>query len=254
MKEPLYARAWRCLFCGTSFEAYLMYASARAALEHLDDRLDSPWFDASCNYLHLDVKVCPSCAFASNDPRQFDAGSDWTEPMKPGAAAARQIEATRPARTAMAARAPTLSSRERTAADALTAYRIAMQCAGILGKHQEGAAGVEAYRAANYAIRAARLCEEAGRHEERRTHLEVARGFLRKAAEGDLTGVALYRSLYQLGALAIVFGDDKTASFALESLRGRTEEANELLAYRSRLKRLWEDREEIRKETGDIGR
>lgn len=254
-RPAIYARTIRCRLDQAAFEAFNLYSSARDKFMRTDEMFDVPYFEnpkadpTYVNYLLLEVRVCPRCYFASNEPGHFDTDSQWVKPVPIQDKTLKKLIESFPARRAIASAAATLASAERTPDDALTSYKLGIQCATAMHASDPDHLAVEVVRAANYAMRAARLCQEGARPEEERLNwMRIALGYLRKALEADLGGVLLYKSLYQLGALGVYLKDDWAIGRAYESMRKLYygEPTHELTAYYSRLRRLWGDREEIR--------
>lgn len=246
-KDPIYPRAWRCLFDGTSFDAWLIYSTSRDKSQKLDELLDVAYWVpvGSVDFGLLEIKVCPSCLFASPDPAMFDGANPYVPPAKFDEAVRRKIVAATAQRRPLAPDPARLTSRDRTVDEALAASRLAVMCSITLFDADSRAYAGEIVRAANVAMRAARICADVKRGADRAAWMREAHSHLLRSKEADLKGPALYKSLYQLGVISIVTGDDRTASHCHEEMRRleQDEPARELTAYFNRFRKVWQDRD-----------
>jgi hypothetical protein len=250
----LYSRSYQCLYDYATFEVSLLYATARDLFQRSHELLDFTIFARPTDpnapfvdYLLLEVKVCPTCAFASNDPGHFESGNPYVQTFQPDELGRQRVLDQAPARLALLQNAPTLEIRERTLEDALTSYKLGIQSSSSLFSADPHQGALEIVRSANYALKAAHLCEGAQRVKERDMWNQVALGYLLRTLEVDLKGAALAKSLYQLGALSYMLGDKKPLARAFSELRKMTEESptRESNMYYQRLRRIWLDREEV---------
>ena len=256
-KSAIYARKIKCKLDGTEFEMFNLYSSTRDQFQRVDELFDIPYYtnpkndERFVNFLLLEVKVCPKCYFASNEPGHFITDSQWVKAVSWEPKTLTKLKEGAPPRRKIAGSSPTIAEEGRTLEEALTSYKLGIQVCTAMHASDPDHMAMEVMRAGNYALRAARLCTDAKRPEEERVNwLHIGLGYLRKSLEADVRGMVLYKSLYQLGSLGIYLGDDWAAGRAYQSMRklSMTNPTHELNAYYSRLRRLWGDREEIRKD------
>lgn len=204
------------------------------------------------NYHLLNVAVCPRCLFATNNPEYL---------LDPGVKPHAHSSATRQAiisgfgeRRDIAAHAgSSLFTEHRDEADAEIAYRLAIHCSETIFNCNRHTLTMELLRLGNYHLRLAYLYEQQNpANDLREAELAKALQWLKQAFT-VLSGPALYKAAYQTIALAIAFGDDKTAYPYLTSLQNLRNEpglspegAGALDRYIARAKSAWENREDQR--------
>lgn len=256
-RGSFYAKECACPFCSTVFKGWRLYPTVRVKVERLDDYFDVPYYESDgpgapfCDFLCHEVRVCPGCAYASNEETQFaiERGTPTWKPEKEVGQAVRTAAADR---KRLAAQAADLQVFPRSPADALVGFTVAIHASLTLFKASARTHAIETVRAGNYALKAAILSTKVGRTERVEPWRRAAFDYLRRAFEADVTGPASYRATYQLGALAIWFGEDSTASHAFEQLRGlrQRDSSRELNRYLERLRTIWQDRDLHRAPTG----
>lgn len=248
-KQGVYQKSYICVFDGTTFVGYKLYPSVQTRLERTDTLFDIPVYvndgqPGYVNYLLLEVKVCPKCFFASNDDRFFQTSSAFAKPLELDSDIVSVINNRLKERREIGQNAPTLFSRDRSPADAIVSYKLGIASSKAMFDVAPRQYGMEAARMANYALKAAKLLE--GRSEaERETWLKLGLDLLQQAAQGDLKGTILAKTLYQLLALSLYLGEDSAASRTFEHLRKLQDKA--ALAYVNRGRQLWEDRDQFRR-------
>jgi uncharacterized protein (DUF2225 family) len=248
-----YAKAYTCVFCGAEFQGYRLYPTARDRIEKWDDYFDHPLYeekDAAGNptdYSCVEVKVCSACAFASNDDAHFLAERQESK-WEPETAERETVRRLAPDRKAIAQQAAKLHSFPRDPSDALVAFKLAIHSSTALFNANARRNAVETVRMANYALKCAVLSARMGQPERVDVWRKAALEYFKRAFESELKGVTLYRTVYQLGALAIYFSDDRSASRSFEYLRQlyAQEPVRDLHRYMERLRKIWEDREHHR--------
>jgi CheY-like chemotaxis protein len=222
-----------------SFFDIPIYKSATRGADYVDFNL-------------LAVTVCPQCLFASNDPAHF---------IDPAEKSIKPVEWTPATRNAVAGRtavrkslAPGLESsfftEARDAQQALVAYALAIDSAKTVYEHNKYAMPIELLRLANHHLRLMHLHEmlksPVAKLEE---HAREAGEWLKKAFP-LLEGAGLYKTVYQLVAVALWTGEDKAAHQYMSRLaeleRDATvpkEEKAHIERFHSRCKTAWEDRD-----------
>lgn len=244
-----YSKQYTCLFCGAEFRGHRLYPTAREKIEKWNDFFDIPYYEAKdpaafADFLCVEVKVCPGCAFASNDDGQFHTerqDNSW----KPEAGDREAMSKLMTDRKAIAIQGANLQSFPRDASDAIVAYKLGIHSATTLFNVSARRYAVETMRMGNYAHKAALLSQKAGQPERVTLWRKAAMEYFRHAFQAELKGAIHWRGVYQLGALAIHFGDDTTASRCFEYLRGLydKEPDRDLHRYMERLRRIWQDRD-----------
>jgi two-component system cell cycle response regulator DivK len=226
----------------TSFYDLPVYRSAVAGADYID-------------YHRLGVAVCPRCLFASNNPAYFADPAERKGASHEHTAAARAaVAAATGARIQMAGELPReFFTEERSLEGAIKSYELAIHAATTLLESNRHAMSVELLRLGNYHLRLAYLHEVAcAGNDVRAAHFTAAYDWLREAFT-VLAGAELFKTIYQLVALAISFGNDRAAyqyvSRLSELERDPTvapEDRAALDRYLARCRRAWEDRGEHR--------
>ena len=207
------------------------------------------------DYHLLGVAVCPRCLFASNNPACFADRADRKGRAPEHTAVTRAaIAGATGARLILAGELPDrFFTHERSLAGAILSYDLAIHSAKTLLASNRHGLPVENLRVGNYYLRLAYLHGLAGSGDDaRREHFEAAFAALHFAFM-VLDGPELHKSIYQLVALAIAFGDDRRAYQYLTRLveleREPTkprEDRGSLDRYLARCRRAWEDRDDHR--------
>jgi uncharacterized protein (DUF2225 family) len=241
----------QCIWDNTAFEVFKLYPSAREKFERWDEFFDIPIYlnerndPLFHNYLLMDVKVCPTCFFGSNDESYF------TSPpaVAPDLRVREVINQGKALRESMATQASNLfEETKRDLEDAVISYRIGIFSSEGLYKVNPRRYAIEAIRKANYVLKVARLYEEVGDLEHREKWLRVGLSYFQQGLEADVKGVITYKTLYQCAALGVYFGQDVIASRAFDRLNRlpERETSKELLKYLNRIRRIWEERDSYR--------
>lgn len=245
-----YKKAFACLLDGGVFDAWRMYPSVRNKYERLDEHLDVPYYDTAptgefSNALLQEVRVCPTCAFASNDDAHFKSDSAYVTPIDFGDSVLKALSTQALARREKVQAASTLYQCPRSAEDAVTAYKIAILTSTTIYNAEPRRFAGEAVRLANYALKLSRIFQELRQPEMREGWRRAAYEYLTKSLDSDIRGVTRWRGLYQLSALAVYFGDDRVAARTFETLRKAesTDPDRELSRYLNRTRQVWDNRD-----------
>lgn len=207
------------------------------------------------NYHLLGVAVCPVCLFASNNPACFrDPAEKSIKPIEYTPQTIASMQAAISARRQLAGQLPrAFFTHERTLDQAIIANALAIHCSQTLYEHNKYTMPIELLRLANHHLRQSLLLEtRAAAPEKMDIPQRAAFDWLKKAFL-LLEGPALHKTIYQLVALAIWFGEDKAAFQYIARM-------NEILAdavttaadkasierYLPRCKLAWEDRDSHR--------
>jgi CheY-like chemotaxis protein len=203
------------------------------------------------NFNLLCVAVCPRCLFATNNPAYFADPADRKSigpGHTPGAIAA--IAATTGQRLARAGELPEhFFDENRTVAGAMLAYELAIECGKTLFESNRAGMTLEMLRLGNYHMRLAALHEKAKSDAAALwRNYNAALEWLRQAFT-VLEGAALYKTIYQLVALSIALGNDRSAHQFVQKLaelqqtpiENRDDRAA-LERYLARSQKAWEDR------------
>lgn len=201
------------------------------------------------NFHLLNIAVCPTCFFATNNPAYLiDPGAD---PHEHTPATRKAIIDGAPARAAMAAKVgPDFFNEHRTAADAIVAHQLAIRCGETIFACNKSSLPFELLRLGNYHLRLAHLYELENPADERReANLTQALEWLKQGFT-VLDPPALFKATYQIIAIAIALGDDRGAYPYLTRMKEmRTEpmqdptHASMLDRYAGRAINVWENRD-----------
>lgn len=207
------------------------------------------------DYHLLGVAVCPRCLFASNNPQYFrDPENAKHDAIEHNAATRAAIPAATGARLELTGTLePGFFTENRTLAGAIKSYELAIHCGHTLVSANRHALSLEFLRLGNYHLRLAHLHGLAGAGVAvKKAQFKAAYDWL---AQGFtvLSGAELFKSVYQLVALAIASGEDKSAYQYIARL-GEIErdpattkqDRAALDRYLSRCRRAWEDRADHR--------
>ncbi|MBI4577064.1 MAG: DUF2225 domain-containing protein [Planctomycetes bacterium] len=240
---------------GPSFLGYLLKANTQV--------IDTNPFDVPvykgpapgrrhCNYLLMEVHVCPTCHFASNDFNHFrdTKKKTTTRPAEFSQKARKALEDHRPRRAEMVKEAgPSLLVGEgRTPEDAVHAHLLAASCAETIHSQHPETQPLVLVRAANYYLKAAQLCAELDALSREEAFLKKGRELLDKVYP-QVQGPNLYKVMFQLMVLQLAFGDETSGSKLFGSFRKMQSggvPANEqpfLTPYLNRAQQAWEGRE-----------
>lgn len=206
------------------------------------------------NYNLLDVSVCPYCFFASNYPPYFAKIGDEKEKIftfKPAIVQAVFKKAEERKKLAGGISAAFFNE-NRTLEDGITSHELAIRSANALYECDNREFATDILRIGNYHLRIAHLYETAGKRSEVDKHYRAALEIFKQAFT-VVEGAALYKTIYQLTAVAIHIDDDRTANQYMSRLKSMTRDAvgdeKEIVLirrYNDMCQRIWEDREEHR--------
>lgn len=226
----------------SSFFDLPVYKNAVAGADYVDYHL-------------LGVAVCPRCLFASNNPAYFLDPSDRKGKTPEHNAMTRTAMANATgARLQLAGELPAgFFTHERSLSGAILSYELAIHAGKTLLSCNRHTLALEHLRIGNYHLRLAYLHEIAGNGDEvRAAHFGAARESLQHAFT-VLDGAELYKTIYQLVALNIAFGDDRGAYQFITSIaelegepRKPGQDRGSLDRYLARSRRTWEDRNDHR--------
>ncbi len=252
MYGAFYKRTYRCLLDRGEFSAFRIYPSKTREHEKLDEFLDVPYFIESPdgvygNVTMQEVYVCPTCGFASNDDGFFEGESQYEQTLELSSREITFLLTAREARLDVLARMTRMYECPRTLDDALISLELGVMCSQTLYEMETIRFSIETLRIANYSLKAARLCRENNRPGTELEWLFKALGWLNKALESGIKGLARFRMLYQLLALGIMVGENKLASTAYMRLSelAKEEEHPDLSRYVNRAKGVWGERREL---------
>lgn len=197
----------------------------------------------------LAVMVCPSCWFATNDPGYL---IDRTEGARrhviaPGTKNA--ILADQPNREQIAQAATELMfSEQRPVDQAIVAYRLAVESSLVIREQNRYGLPIESLRLANYHLRLRRLLQQTG-HSDYEAECEPALKWLTEAFS-TVDAPGLFKAAYQLVALSIRNGDNRTAFQYIARLKEMQQDVtldksirNGAERYLNRCQSIWEDRD-----------
>ncbi len=200
----------------------------------------------------LSVTVCPQCLFASNDPTHFmDPAEKTLKPIEWTPATRNAVIGRTPVRKALAkGLTADFFTEARTPQQALVAYALAIDSASTIYECNRYAMPIELLRLANHHLRLMHLHEmlksPVSALEE---NAQAAYDWLKKAFP-LLEGVGLYKTIYQLVAVALWMGEDKAAHQYMSRLVELEREATlpreqKALVERflTRCKSAWENRD-----------
>jgi len=262
-RELFYKKAYTCRFCGTPFEWRRLYPTVRGQVERWDEYFDIPIYepeDASGLFgdvLRVEVIVCPECAFASNEESRFITERPSVS-WEPHVSVIELLQRMRSARLTLSKEAEKIQLFPRSMEDAIVCLKLAIHSSTMIFNADPQSNPIESARLGTYALKAAQLSGQLKQGGRELTWRKAALEYFRRAFEVEVKGVAHYRAVYQMGALAIYLSDDQTASRSFTYLRELEdkEPGKELHKFVLRYKRIWQDRDfhraDVKKDvTGD---
>ncbi|PLT34006.1 DUF2225 domain-containing protein [Bacillus sp. V5-8f] len=184
--QPAFDRNVQCLYCNHKFTTKKI-RSRFIKVTNYDSDFRPNYANNQANALYYNISVCPSCGFSFSD--------DFTKYFAPGT---RQLIQERVASKWIA----TDYSGERTADDAINAYKLAGYCATLKKEKHISIAGIF--------LRIAWLYREKGEHEQEQRFLKLARHeYMESYSTDDFKGtqVSEVRLLYLAGELSTRIGD-----------------------------------------------
>jgi CRP-like cAMP-binding protein/uncharacterized protein (DUF2225 family) len=211
-----------------------------------------------CNYLLLEIQVCPVCYFASNHyPHFLDIEKDHGRPND----FSEKVIELMPQRFAEREKMAKSFSRDfytlrRTPKDAVKAFELAALCAITISDAHRNPHALSLCRAGNYYLKAAHLSKEINKNTQEDDFLKLAMKYF-EIAFPTLRGSNLYRTAYQLVTLNIYFGQFNKASNYYEALSriereggviNSDNESKYFNKYLVKAQNHWEDRKELTRE------
>jgi len=204
------------------------------------------------NYHLLAVAVCPKCFFATNEPSYFHDPSEKKLKLHHHSQPTRDMMISRTAqRVAIASRISSgFFTEQRTVADALISYDLAISASEVILTCNRHALPLEHLRLANYHLRIAHLMElsKASAVDVKARAVLAMDGL--KQAFLTLEGGGLLKATYQLVALTIALGDDKSAYQYITRLTelshqpsANSDDCAAMERYLAKSKSAWENRE-----------
>ena len=202
------------------------------------------------NYHLCAAMVCPRCWFTSIHAAYFLDPAGGNAPVF-NEATRRELREAAVARRPMAADLPAdFYTEQRSIGQAIVSYELAIACSRILFERNRHSMAIELARIGNYHLRIAHLKElSAAPPEAIDVHYRDAMTSLAEAFT-IVDGSRLFKIAYQVAALAIHFGQDKTAhqylNVMIESERDKALPSDQragLMRYLPRCQRAWEDRD-----------
>lgn len=256
--KSTYSERYRCFFHETDkfFNCYTLKQKTQVVRTNV---FDTFVYKAAvpgqqyCNYLLIEVQVCPECHFATNVYSHFCRYGEQQEPptefnQKVMAAMAERTKEREAIAHSFSARFYTI---RRSHHDAIKAFELAALCYDTIATARTKPHGLSLCRAGNFYLKAAHLAIEKGNLEEEEKFLRQATAYLEKSYL-YLAGPNLIRTIYQLVALYIFWGDfeaglnlfnylQKMASNAMVPAH----EKKFVDKYLNMTRRIWQDREEM---------
>jgi CheY-like chemotaxis protein len=207
------------------------------------------------DYHLLGVAACPRCLFATNNPEHFiDPANRRAKSSAHPAGTKRAIAQAAGARWQIAAELPAdFTSERRGVSSAILSYELAIASSKTFVNRDRQAHAFELLRLGNYHLRLAYLHDKTSAGDATlRGQYAAATDWLREAFT-VLDGAPLYKAIYQLVALGIAAGDDRSAYQYLSRLSELEREPLDAVPdrpaldrYLSRCRRAWEDRNDHR--------
>ncbi|MDH4320222.1 MAG: DUF2225 domain-containing protein [Desulfobulbaceae bacterium] len=205
-----------------------------------------------CNYMLIEVQICPECYFATNYFKHFyPVGTEGVMPREFKNRIIAQVQAQKAEREAIFKKmsgAPA-DSLLRTHEDAILAFELAAASYKAIAMAHKEPHGMSLYRVGNFYLKAAHLCSELGDLVREEDYLQLAIGYLEKSY-ATLSGPCLYRVSLQILALYIYFEDFQHAAQYLQAMNkiSATTVVNEqqmkvLMKYLDMIRDYWQDRE-----------
>jgi len=213
-----------------------------------------------CNYLLQEVQVCPECHFASSNPADWRTHNPEDAALDFDAKAIRAIQQNKKERQDLFREgSPTFFSDHRTSRDAAVAINLAILSAQALYKTAPHEHTPLLCRIGKYYLWMAEVLRLSGHQGPEERQLRSALTIFLEAFP-HLDGFLLIRTLYQIVALCIHFGDDMQAvsyltrlkKYAAEFLGGEKNATQEKFSgkvhyYLQQAQILWEDRDNHRR-------
>ena len=205
-----------------------------------------------CNYMLIEVQICPECYFATNYYNHFyPAGTEAVMPREFKNKIVAQVMANKDERKKIFDRMSNepKDSLLRNHEDAILAFELAASSYKTIAMAHKEPHGMSLYRVGNFYLKAAHLCSELGDLEREESYLQQAIGYLEKSY-GTLSGPCLYRVSLQILALYVYFEDFHHASHYLQAMNRiadttvvNDQEMKVLMKYLDRIRDYWQDRE-----------
>lgn len=227
------------------FDLTVYKAPARKEIDFIDFNL-------------LAVMVCPSCWFATNDPGYLIDQADGAKRHVIAPGTRNAILEDQPNREQIAQAAnETMFSEQRPIDQAIVAYRLAIESSLVIREQNRYGLPIESLRLANYHLRLRRLLQQTN-HPQFEAECEPALKWLAEAFS-TVEAPGLFKAAYQLVALSIRNGDDRTAFQYIARLKEMQQDStldksirDGAERYLYRCQSIWEDRDMHRAEQSAI--
>ena len=249
-KKIHYENEITCRVCKTKFPTFRLLPSQSRNFERFDEFLDVPFYKESpdgtfSNFLYQRIYVCPECGFASEDDRHFKDVSDYVTPLKMDSSTLDLLREATETRKETLSRSDNMIAFPRSTGDALLSYDLAILSSSTIYESERRRMSGETFRMANYALRSARVARDAGMEDEAQHLMKRGFDYFGDARDADLKGSIRYRALYQLLAVGIATGNDRSSLEVLSSMRQmtQTDPSNDLVKYLKRAQNIWENRD-----------
>ena len=208
-----------------------------------------------CNYMLIEVQICPECYFATNYYKHFVSEKYHKEGSRPkefNGAVVAQMAKTKAERKAIFDKMSggQLDGLQRSHEDAILSFELAALSYKTVAMAHKVPHGMSLYRIGNFYLKAAQLCAEIDEKDREDAFLRQALDYLEKSYT-TLTGPSLYRVTMQIFALSIYFEEFQNAEQYMQAmnklLAGPVENLKDkqvMVKYMTRIKDSWQDREE----------
>lgn len=209
-----------------------------------------------CNYMLIEVQVCPKCYFATNFYKHLcSERSDSKErPKEFNGAVVAQMAATKNERKAIFDKMSgdvLAGGFQRSYEDAILSFELAAMSYKTVALAHKVPHGMSLYRVGNFYLKAAQLCAETNDLDRGDGYLEQALNYLEKSYT-TLSGPSLFRVSLQIFALSVYFEDFQNAEQYMQAMTKLSSEPIDnpkdkmvLKKYLSRMKEYWQDREDF---------
>lgn len=211
-----------------------------------------PGFD-SCNFLKLEVIVCPKCFFASNRLNFFKHGQQTKHQNLQDEEIRKTILPFLMKMKMIGDFAPVFYTHNRTIEQAITAFELAMYSSNALFSKAPQLFPEEPVKIGEYALKAAMLSKLQLNEEREAKHLRTAFSILRRQHK-DLKGAKYYRILYLLLALSVYMEETAHAKNYFGTMLKKfpedknfvsSEERSQAKQYMTIAKKVWDMKEDL---------
>lgn len=260
IRQILYTQKYKCFFHRTEKDINCHSLKVKTQVVH-PNAFDVMVYKAAvpeqvyCNYMLVEVQICPECYFATNFYSHFcsERSKDNERPREFNGAVVAQIAATKDERKAIFEKmsgAPS-DSLQRNYEDAILAFELAAMSYKTVALAHRTPHGMSLYRVGNFYLKAAQLCSEIGDYDRGDGYLGQALDYLEKSYS-TLLGPSLFRVSLQICALSIYFEDFQNAEQYMQAMTklssgpiDNLKDKQVLTKYLNRIKEYWQDREDF---------